>query len=207
MSFSNTYRIQSAGVAYTLEVGFEPTRIEVANATKWATDATKVEFKYFKGMAVAAALSELCEDTSSNRAIEAANGFTVLDTVAFPDAQAVITAITAANPAVVTSVGHGWTAANNGDKIRISGVKGMTQINYLEGAFTYVGANSFSVDIDASAFSAYTSAGVAYNISENVAPTGSYRVTLGSTIMGADNDILFVTCYSDDVAENKGDVA
>jgi len=207
MSFSNTYKIQSAGAAYTLPVGFKPTRIEAVNATKWATDATKVEFKWFEGMAAAAALSELCEDDGLNRAIEAANGFTVLESVAFPDAQATVTGITAAYPAVVTAASHGWTAANNGDMMRITGVLGMVEINNLIGKFTYINANSFSIDIDATNFSAYGSLGTAFNLSEDVVPAGSYRVTLGSTIMGADNDIIFVTCYNDDVAVNKGDVA
>ena len=74
----------------------------------------------------------------------------------------VITNITKANPAVVTSAGHGLA---NGTKIAIRGVVGMTEIN-LETAFTVANTatNTFELsgfDTSGGGFTAYTSGGVA----------------------------------------------
>ena len=73
-----------------------------------------------------------------------------------------ITAATAANPVVITAAAHGFS---NGDWVYIHGVKGMTELNgnfyIVAGATT----NTFSltdtdgVDIDGSAYTAYTSGG------------------------------------------------
>ena len=210
MSFSNAYRVQSAGVAYTLDIGFEPTRIEVINYTKWATDATKVLFRYYKGMAAGYALSELCEDTSSNRAIEATNGFTVLDTTSFTANKAVVSGVSKANPGVVsTSTVHGFSA---GDKVSFHDIGGMVELNnnrYEIGSVPTT--QSFTLkDTDTSGFTTFA-AGTAMNevidISKKIDASGSYRVTLGTTVMGADNDILYVVAYNDDIRSDLGDVA
>lgn len=74
------------------------------------------------------------------------------------DAIATITGITAASPAVVTSTSHGLST---GDVVGFFEVVGMTQINGLQGTVTKIDNNSFSVNIDASAFSAYASGGYA----------------------------------------------
>ena len=71
-----------------------------------------------------------------------------------------ITGITRANPAVVTSAGHGLA---NGTKISIAGVIGMTQVN-VETAFTVAGTatNTFQLQgINSSAYTAYGSGGTA----------------------------------------------
>ena len=70
----------------------------------------------------------------------------------------VITGITRANPAVVTSAGH---ALANGTKISITRVVGMTQVN--NETFTVAGTatNTFQLSgINSSAYTAYTSGGV-----------------------------------------------
>ena len=53
-----------------------------------------------------------------------------------------ITAITGANPAVVTSTNHGL---QTGDTILLSDVSGMTQVSRYEGAVTRIDANSFQL--------------------------------------------------------------
>lgn len=66
-----------------------------------------------------------------------------------------ITGITAVNPAVVTS-------ANTllvGDVVTFADVDGMTEINGLTGRVTVATATTFTVDIDASAFTPYTGGG------------------------------------------------
>lgn len=70
-----------------------------------------------------------------------------------------ITAITKANPGVVTTASaHGYS---NGDKIHISGVGGMTQVNNL--VFTIGGASGsvFNLGVNTTGYGTYTSGGTA----------------------------------------------
>jgi len=73
-------------------------------------------------------------------------------------AQTAITGITRANPAVVTSTGHGF---NNGDRVWISGVNGMTQINNRVATVASATANTFRLTgVNSSGFSNYTNGGI-----------------------------------------------
>ena len=77
-----------------------------------------------------------------------------------------ITAITAANPAVVTSAGHTLT---NGDKIKIVSVGGMTELNNREFTVANTAANTFELSgLNSSSYTAYTSGGTASKIVEIV---------------------------------------
>lgn len=67
-----------------------------------------------------------------------------------------ITAITKANPAAVTTATHGLTT---GDRVLFAGVAGMTQINGYTAAVTVTGTTTFTVDLDTTQFSAYSSGG------------------------------------------------
>lgn len=71
-----------------------------------------------------------------------------------------ITAITAANPPVVTSTAHGYTA---GDVVKIDGVVGMQEVNNRAFVVANVTANTFELKgVNATAYTAYTSGGSAY---------------------------------------------
>lgn len=68
-----------------------------------------------------------------------------------------ISGATQANPCVITSIGHGLQSGQN---ITISGVNGMTQLNV--GAYytvTVLTADTFSIGINSTNYSAYTSGG------------------------------------------------
>jgi len=73
-----------------------------------------------------------------------------------------ITGATQADPVVVTSNGHGLS---NGDKVFITGVAGMTELNENQYLVANVTANTFELqdedsnNIDGTAFTAYTSGG------------------------------------------------
>lgn len=70
-----------------------------------------------------------------------------------------ITAVTQANPCVVTSAAHGL---NPGDRVTIASVAGMTQLNGNTYTVEYVTTNTFSLQgVNSTAFSAYTSGGTA----------------------------------------------
>jgi hypothetical protein len=103
-----------------------------------------------------------------------------------------ITAITKANPAVVTSNSHGMS---NGDRVYITGVVGMTEVNNRE--FTVAGAttNTFQLSgIDSSAYTTYGSAGTAGKIIE---VTTTYTLAQLSTINFAQSaDVLYLAHLS-----------
>ena len=70
-----------------------------------------------------------------------------------------ITAITAADPAVVTSASHGFS---DGDEVEINGVVGMTELNGRRFIVANQTTNTFELeDEDSSAYTAYTSGGTA----------------------------------------------
>ena len=74
-------------------------------------------------------------------------------------AGAAISAVTNANPAVVTRTAHGFT---DGDVVQISEVVGMTEVNGLVCIVNVLSSSTFElVGIDSSGYTAYGSAGVA----------------------------------------------
>jgi len=88
------------------------------------------------------------------------------------EATKTISAITKANPAVVTATSHGFS---NGDRVFISGVVGMTEVNNLEFTVAGVTTHTFQLSgINSSAFTTYSSAGTAGKIVE---VTTTYSVT------------------------------
>ena len=104
-----------------------------------------------------------------------------------------ITGATAANPVVITSNGHGL---NNGNKIVISGVVGMTQLNgntyYVQNATTNTFSLSSNTDpavvtnVDGSGYTAYGSAGT---ITPKIPTTGQtgflFEVDSTSTLLSS----------------------
>lgn len=80
-----------------------------------------------------------------------------------------ITALTqAASAQVTTSVANNFSV---GDVVYFNNVQGMTQINNLQGTVTATG-NPFTVNINSTGFSAYTSGGVAWSQTESVTGAG-----------------------------------
>ena len=89
------------------------------------------------------------------------------DSGAILESNKTITAITKANPGVVTSSSHGFS---NGDTVVISGVVGMTQVNGKRFKVASVATNTFALqDIDGnnvntSSYTTYVSGGVANRV-------------------------------------------
>ena len=84
-----------------------------------------------------------------------------------------ITAITKANPAVVTATSHGYS---NGDEVVITAVGGMTEVNCKRFLVADKTTNTFElqdkdgVDINSSSFTTYTSGGVSNKVFELATP-------------------------------------
>lgn len=84
-----------------------------------------------------------------------------------------ITAITKANPGVVTSASHGFS---NGDEVYVDSIGGMTELNGRNYLVANVTTNTFTLqdlfgnDIDTTSFTTYTSGGTATEIYEIATP-------------------------------------
>ena len=92
-----------------------------------------------------------------------------------------ITGITAANPGVVTAVAHGYAT---GDTVIIYGVVGMTQVNGKAYTIIVTDVDHFSIGVDTSAFTAYSSGGKAANQAAQEVMTDAYLGALSSTAGG-----------------------
>ena len=90
-----------------------------------------------------------------------------------------ITGITRANPAVVTCTAHGFS---NGNTVTFGTIEGMTALSGLSGTVAYIGANSFSVNIDTSNTSVFGS----FVSGEVMKPTNVSNIT-------ATTDRLFIS--------------
>jgi Ubiquitin-activating enzyme E1 FCCH domain len=75
-----------------------------------------------------------------------------------PAVVSAISAITKASPASITATAHGRTT---GDFVQVFGVAGMTQINGTFFPCTVVDANTFTLPIDSTGFTSYSSGGIA----------------------------------------------
>jgi hypothetical protein len=97
-----------------------------------------------------------------------------------------ITGISQANPGNVLCVGHGFVT---GDKIKIISVGGMTQVNNLYFTVTVVDADNFTIGVNTSAYTAYTSGGSA--IKYGITQTSPVRVN--ATAHGRSNgDVVYL---------------
>lgn len=72
------------------------------------------------------------------------------------DTSTAITGITQANPGVVTAVAHGLTT---GDQVWITNAAGMVQVNRRRFTVTVLTANTFSIGIDTTGYTAWSSGG------------------------------------------------
>lgn len=102
-----------------------------------------------------------------------------------------ITGITQANPAVVTYSGS--DTYSNGDRVFITGVQGMTQVNNREFIVANVdtGANTFELSgINSSAYDSYTSGGTVEEIYEIVSPYDSTDIFDLKYVQSA--DVMFI---------------
>ena len=209
MTQTRKFKLESGGAAYNLDVGFEATTVTVWNATKWATDGDKVMFYWHKGMASGYSLSEVADDTGINRAIETSNGFTPYDTSAVTGNYQTIADVTKANPGVVEITSTtGWAVK---DAVRFAGIASteMPELNNTAKPFyikEIVDGTKFSIDFDTSSYTAAVTDGTVYNLSKTVEAEGFKGITLGSTVMGADGDILYIKAVLDDWNVDLGDV-
>lgn len=195
MAFSRAFTLTSGGAAYNLICGFKPNMVRIVNKTKFATDNTNVEFLWTDSMPNAYAYGRKTGDGEVNSVIITTNGVTPYAATSITDVSQVITGASAANPCVITSGTTGWAV---GEFVRIKDVVGMTELNGNLYKILAVTSSTADLDVDSSGFTAYSSGGVAYNQSMTVVDSGGEGVTLGTSVVGADSDVLEVYCYQFD---------
>lgn len=78
-----------------------------------------------------------------------------------------ITGITKANPGVVTAVGHGYTT---GDRVRLKSITGMTELNDYTVTATVLTADTFSIGVNTTDYTSYTSGGTAEKVLTSANP-------------------------------------
>lgn len=109
----------------------------------------------FADAAMYAITKENAANTTTDT-IATSGGFTYVTAFPQPEAAVTGTAITAANPAVVTAGSHGYS---NGDRVRIYGSTGMLQISGMDFTIANVATNTFELEfLDASGFAAAATA-------------------------------------------------
>lgn len=210
--------ITATGSAYNLNLGFIPSHFQVWNDTK-IVSGTGVGFsEWFSSMANASGyISTLTAGAPVITKITT-NGYTPYGPVTGTEfvpltglpANAVntnltITGISKAANASITAT-HAFTSADIGvTTVTIHGVVGMNQINTLSGVIQSVtSTTSFTVNINSTSFSTYTSGGIA-NVITGAPPTTTtgfqtyntplyntsfLGITLGSSVCGSASDVL-----------------
>lgn len=157
----------STGVGVKVNLPSSADYFVVKNITQLATTQSTgrgVQFEWYNGITPADGAVEWLKTNSSNalnmNAITS-GGFTYVQSQPQPEAAVTGTAITAANPAVVTMT----NTYSEGDRVRLYGTTGMLQIAGMDFTATSVSGSSFTLlGLDASGFAAPATAVTARRI-------------------------------------------
>jgi len=194
----------SGGAAYNLTLEFYPDLVWVKNYTQYGTTAKLVDHWWMRGMPAGDSLTiQTVTDNGSTGnvtgVLETTNGFTWAGaSAAFTDQHVTITGATQASPVVITATAHGLS---NGDRVRVTDVGGMVEINNREFVVSAAATNTFALtdvygdNIDGTGYTAYTSGGEITKQDESAATVNvaeTYIMTLGSGVIGADSDVIYV---------------
>lgn len=221
--------LQSAGVAYDLTLPFLPDKFEWFNYTKYGTNTNNLQGVWYRDMLAGDALIIARGTTTLTSTLEATNGITNASTAGgFYNEHLVINAISTGTPAVVTTTTNHNLSDN--DRVVITKVIGTmaAQINNYTYVVRVLSATTFALydtfGIPITTVGGYTSSGqvtkvgpLLGDISQPVSPAYPHRaiidypptaiLTLGSAIMGADNDVIYFTAWQFNAYVNRGDVA
>lgn len=221
--------LQSGGVAYTLSLPFMPDKFEWFNYTKFGTNTNNIQGVWYRDMPAGDALIVARGTTDLTSTLETTNGITNASTAGgFYNEHLVMSGLTTATPGVVT------TTANHNlsdyDRVVITKVIGTAapEVNNKTFVVRVLSANTFALydvyGLPVPIIGAYGSSGQVTKSSprlgdpsQPVSPAYPHsaiidyppvvQLTLGTAIMGADNDIIYFTAWQFNNYVNRGDVA
>jgi hypothetical protein len=228
---TNTYGgyLQSAGVAHNLVLPWQADKFEWINYTGYATNATNLSGVWFRDMPAGDALIIARGTNTLTSTLETTNGITIANTTGgFANQHLVISGITTATPGVVTTTTN--HNLSDFDRIVITKVIGTAaaELNNNTYVVQVLSATTFALydvfGLPVTVVGAYTSSGQVTKVSPLLGQVGSqssfpapqnsiqdypiqYRLTLGSAVMGADNDIIYFQATKFNAYFNLGDVA
>lgn len=220
------FKLQSAASAYTITLPFAADCIEWWNATAFATNASNLQGIWFADMPTASIQGlEITRGTTDlSSALLTTTGVDELpDGSGFTATNVVPTAINLTT-SVVTVAANTFTEGQfvRGTNFRSTPVADATGCYGLNNRVFQLGAVTSTtfellepyttVKADLTGETAFVNNGVArFNLigqslgTVNPAPT--FRYTLGTVVMGADNDIIFIRAMKANQVTNLGDVA
>lgn len=227
-----TLSVTLGGAAQNLALGFIPSRFIAECKTKIIANTNGVQrFEWWNDMANASAYIETMTSGAPVLTYISSNGVTPYipsDSTIYPASNLTITGISKAANASITAT-HAFTSNDVGvTVVSFHNVVGMTQINTLSGVIQSVtSTTSFTVNINSTNFTTYTSGGIANivtgipalqggQISSGNAPgfppaqtntsqilnaplynTGFLGLTLGSSLMVTTSDVWQYMAYLD----------
>lgn len=221
--------LQSGGVAYNLTLPFLPDRFDWFRYTGFGSNDMVLQGVWFRDFPAGDALNITRGTTTLSSALETTNGITNASTPGgFYNEHLVITGITTATPGVVTtSTNHNLS---DYDRVVLTKIIGTAaaQLNNYTYVVRVLSATTFALydvyGLPITVVGAYSSSGqvtkvgpLLGNPAEPVSPAYPHKaiidypptaiLTLGTSIMGADNDIIYFTAWQFNNYVNRGDVA
>lgn len=218
---TNTYAgyLQSAGSAYTITLPFQADSFEWWRYTSYGTAGTVGNGIWFRDFPAGDQLEtvNIVDNGSTgnhNLVLETTNGITIANTgPGFQNEHKTITGITTATPAVVTSAGHGYTSGQRIVITKLAGALG-DELNDNTYVVQVLTVNTYALydiyGIPITTVGTYTSGGQATLTGPSLGIVNSpvsYKLTLGSAVMGADNDIIYFRASKYNAYFNLGDVS
>lgn len=214
---TNTYAgyFQSDEAAYTLSLPFQPDKFEWWNATKYGTNDNNLSGVWFRDFAAGDGLIVARGTTTLTSTLETTNGITVANTSGgFTDQHLTISGMTDATG--VTVVTTGTHTLVDGDRVVITKVIGTCapEVNNKTFVVDVLSSTTFALyDVYGNPVTiagTYTSSGQAtvsgprlYTENEPVI----YKLTLGTAVVGNDNDIIYFVATQFNNYVNIGDTA
>lgn len=214
---TNTYAgyFQSAGSAYNLQTPWQADKLEIYNYTKYGTDSQNLSAIWMRDFPAGDALIIARGTTTLTSTLETTNGVTIANTAGgFQDEHMVINSITAATPGVVTTTtAHGYTT---GDRVVLTKIAGSigSQLNGYTFVVNVLSSTTFALydvyGVPITTVGTYTSGGQSTLTGPSLGIVDSpvlYYLTLGSAVVGNDNDIMYFVATKFNNYVNLGDVA
>lgn len=218
--------LQSAGAAYDLALPFFPDKFEWYNYTGYATNDTNLSGVWFRDFPAGDALITARGTTTLTSTLETTNGITDASTAGgFTNQHLVISGISAG--VVTTTANHNLS---DGDRVKLTKIIGTVgpQLNNNTYVVVVTAATTFKLydvyGVPIVQVGTYTSSGQVTKMNPALGDisepaVGSYPhqavidypstaiLTLGSAIMGADNNVIYFVAWKFNNYVNIGDVA